>query len=217
MTHCLRLSSLLILCWAAGCKAPYKALQPVASAGVHTALQYKPLFDKELYRCVVEGKFLLKSFRLSGLLLLKHLPDSSTRVVFQNEIGFSFFDFGWNKQDDFTVHHIIPQLDKPAVIRTLEKDLRLLLMKRLDTATEKHFIKDYSLYHQFPLEQGSVYYIESNNTLSGIEHAGKRKTVTTITIAGKETAQALPDTIFFQHHKAHFTIQLHKIIRHATE
>ncbi len=218
MMHYLKSSSLLILlCWIAGCKSPYKALQPVPAAGTHAALQFKPVFEKELYRCMVNGRFLFKSFHLSGILLLKEFPDGNTRVIFQNEMGFSFFDFGWDRQENFTVYHIIPQMDKPALVRTLEKDLRLLLMKKLDTAKERHFRKDGRLYHQFPLEQGSVYYIEENNTLSGIENAGRRKTVTTITISGKETAQALPDTVLFRHHNARFIIQLHKITSHAAE
>src|SRR5690606_12896888 len=101
--------------------------------------------------------------------------------------------------------------------RTLEKDLRLLLMRKLDTTQEQHFRKDGKLYQQFPLEQGSVYYIEDNNTLAAIENAGRRKTVTTITITGKKAREALPDTVLFRHHNARFTIQLHKIKSHAAE
>ncbi len=217
MMRFLKLSSLLILCWISGCKAPYKALQPVPPAGIRSALQYKPVFEKELYRCMVDGKFLFKSFHLSGILLLKAFQDGNTRVIFQNEMGFSFFDFGWDQQDHFTVYHIIPQMNKPALVRTLEKDLRLLLMRKLDTTQEQHFRKDGKLYQQFPLEQGSVYYIEDNNTLAAIENACKRKTVTTITITGKKARQALPDTVLFRHHNARFTIQLHKIKSHAAE
>lgn len=218
MMRCLRLSSLLILlCWVNACKSPYKALQPVSPAAATSVLQYKPVFEKELYRCVVDGRFLLKSFRLTGILLLKQFPDSSTRVLFQNEMGFSFFDFGWDGRDSFVVHHIIPQMDKPAVIRTLEKDIRLLLMRGLDSRAEQYFAKEDWSYHYFPQPQGGVYYLEQHRTLSRIEIAGKRKPVAVISLSGKRTTQALPDSVFIRHHRAGFTIQLHKITSHASE
>src|SRR5215207_2278735 len=58
---------------------------------------------------------------ISGLLLIKHMPDSSMRVVFTNEAGVTFFDFGFN-DGNFKVHNIIGQLNKKPVIQTLRKD-----------------------------------------------------------------------------------------------
>jgi len=64
---------------------------------------------------------------LSGLLLIKNMPDSSKRVVFTNEAGVTFFDFGFSKEGNFSVHTVISQFNKRAVIQTLRKDFELIM------------------------------------------------------------------------------------------
>ena len=92
-------------------------------------------------------------------------------------------------------------------------------MKGLDNETESFFSTDRGKqqYSCFTLDRGVVYYITKGNKLSRIENAGKKKKVITIDIDGKLTDNAMPDSVFFNHHKAHFTIALHKIERHADE
>ena len=41
----------------------------------------------------MEDHFNVVGNHLSGLLLIKKMPDSSTRMVFSNEMGLGFFDF----------------------------------------------------------------------------------------------------------------------------
>ena len=165
---------------------------------------------------MVNGRLLLKKFHLSGLLFFKNLEDGTTRAVFQNEMGFTFFDFEWDRKDSFKVNQIIPQLDKEALIRTLEKDMDLLLMKGLDTASEAVFRRGDQIFHRFCLQKGVAYYITEQEKLVRIENAGKSKVVT-ISLSGKENDTAMPDSIIFNHHKANFTIQLHKIETNADE
>lgn len=206
------ISVLLLLC---ACGNPYRSLQQ-SEKQYPSALTYKPVFEKKLYRCTVNGKFLFKKFHLSGVLFFKEMPEHATRAVFQNEMGFPFFDFEWNKNDSFTVKQIIPQLDKPPVIKILRKDMELLLMRHLATSTEKTFTKKDEIYHRFDLEKGYAYYIFTSEKLVRIENAGKKK-VTTLTLADKTTAKAMPDSVFIKHHKAHFTIALKTIEQHADE
>lgn len=212
MTRYLKLSSLVVLFFAA-CSNPYKHLR-TENGNVSSALRFKPSFDKELYRCVVDGKILLKKFHLSGLLFFKDMPDATTRVVFQNEMGFTFFDFTWTSNDSFYVNQVIPQLDKPALIKTLQKDLSLLMMKGLKTASEQVFTDGRENFHRFELEKGVAYYITDSGALTRIENAGKTK-VTTIKLFGKEKETEMPEKIVFDHHKANFTIQLNKIKQDA--
>ena len=79
--------------------------------------KFKPVIERALYNTSVDvtGK------HISGLLLIKTMPDSSIRIVFSNEMGFSFFDFGFFTGNGFKVYHIIPQMNKKAVIKTLRK------------------------------------------------------------------------------------------------
>ena len=222
----LRLSSALLLALVASCSAPYSHLQEVKNSehSRNSAMRFKPVFQKELYRCVVDGHILFKKFHLSGLLFFKTFDDGSTRAVFQNEMGFTFFDFKWDKADSFSVVSIIPQLDKPALVKTLKKDFNLLLMKNLDKKSELVFEDRRTtmipppmpqwltgpVYYRFTLEKGYAYYIAEDGQLGEIENSGKSKIIS-INFTGKRPANDLPQAIFFKHHKAHFTIDLKKI------
>lgn len=211
MMRCSKYVSLLILVLFTACGNPYKHLQqtPAKQASV---LRFRPVIKKEVYRCIVDGRvLLLKKFHLSGILLFKTFEDGSTRAVFQNEMGFSFFDFKWDEKDSFQVISIIPQLDKPALIKLLQKDMNLLLMKNLDTATEAVFTQQDEMYSRFTLDKGYAYYITQNGILKRIENAGRNKVIT-ITMTGRKDDKILPETVLFKHHKAHFTIDLKKIV-----
>ncbi len=180
-------------------------------------MRFQPEFERELYRCVVDGKVLFKKFHLSGVLLFKEMEDGSTRVVFQNEMGMSFFDFSWENNESFKVNSIMAEMDRPALVKTLQKDLSLFLMKGLDKASEQHFSKGDDHYHRFTLEKGFVYYIENSARLMRIDNTGERKKVTTITMEGKEKNTSMPEKVVFQHHKANFSIQLTKIAANVNE
>lgn len=214
MTRFLKLSSLAFVLFAASCASPYKNLQK-ESIG-NTAMRFQPEYKRELYRCVVDGKVLFKSFHLSGVLLFKEL-DKETRVVFQNEMGIAFFDFSWDKADNFKVNSIMPDLDRPAVVKTLQKDLSLFLMKELDKSTEEHYSQGDEHLHRFTLDKGFAYYIEKSARLMRIVNIGKRKKVVTITLEGKEKNISMPEKVVFEHHKANFSIQLTKISADVNE
>ncbi|MBS1687917.1 MAG: hypothetical protein JSS96_04285 [Bacteroidetes bacterium] len=213
MRHFLGLISIVILLFTS-CASHYRSLHEIKSSKA-TALKYKPVFKREIYRCTVDGKFLFKKFHLSGILFFKQMDDGSARVIFQNEMGFTFFDFGWDKNDSVQVYDILPQLNKPAVVKLLEKDLNLFMMRGLNKQSETLYKNGNDTYYRFTLSKGYAYYIEENGALIRIENAGKHKAVTTITIGEKKAAHDMPGSILFTHHKAHFTIQLKKIEEHA--
>lgn len=213
MKHFLGLISIAVLLFTS-CAAPYHNLHEVKETK-STAFNYKPEFNREIYRCSVDGRFLFKKFHLSGILLFKQLDNGNTRVVFQNEMGLNFFDFGWDLNDSVMVYDILPQLYRPAVIKLLEKDLDMFLMKGLDKTSEKVFKKDNELLYRFSLENGYVYYILKDGKLSKIVNTGEHSIVTTINLEDKSSPHAMPGSILFTHHKAHFTIQLKKITEHA--
>ena len=214
----LRLSSLVLLL-IAGCSSPYKGLQWVERPG-ETAFRFKPVFDKEVYRCHVDGRFLFKKFHLSGILFFKSLKDGATRVVFQNEMGYSFFDFGWDRVDSFKVVSITPQLNKAAVVKILRKDLELLLMRHLDAGSQEILSRpaapEYNPYYRFKLQKGVGYYEMHQHKLDRIEAADKRP-VTTIHLFEKPSLTAMPDSFSVVHHKAHFTITAKKIANSDAE
>src|SRR5215217_2944454 len=156
MMRCSKYVSLLILVLFTACGNPYKHLQQ-SDTKQASVLRFRPVITKEVYRCIVDGRVLFKKFHLSGILLFKTFEDGSTRAVFQNEMGFSFFDFKWDERDSFQVMSIMPQLDKPALIKLLQKDMNLVLMKNLDAATETVFTQQDETYNRFTLEKGYAY------------------------------------------------------------
>ncbi len=117
--------------------------------------KFKPAFRLEEYKISVDvtGK------HVSGLLLIKCMPDSSIRMVFTNETGFSFFDFGFPQDNGFVVYHIVPQMNKPALIKTLRKDFELIMFRNMDRNKSYNLFDSSIIYHAFPQEKGVNYYI----------------------------------------------------------
>src|SRR5690606_1262550 len=206
-----------LLLWGACAPTPYKDLRQVAHTE-HTglsdrALSYKPSFDKALYECVVEGKTPLgKKYRLSGLLFLKQFEDGTDRVVFQSQMGNTFFDFGWDYEDQFTVHRIIAQMDKPALIATLRKDFELLLFKNLPEQASGFYTDGNYHYLRFELSKGFVYYLFQNQQMRGIENADEKRKVVVMQLNGTASeAPSLASHIHIAHLRAGFTIRLTKL------
>ena len=189
-----------------GCSSVYRKMEK-AQADPACVLKFRPQFTKVLYNTKVDviGK------HLSGLLLVKAMPDSSTRLVFSNEMGFKFFDFEFSAAGTFKVYYILPQMDKKAVLTTLRKDFELLLMQHLDT--EMAFVrkKDGSFYYGFPQSKGNNYYITDSacQQLLRLERASERKPV--VTAIMQNYADGMPDSIGISHAKFNFTIGLKKL------
>lgn len=202
--HCLLLSSGLLLLTA--CSSVYRKMEKT-SANPACLQSFKPVFTKALYNTKIDvvGK------HLSGLLLLKTMPDSSTRLVFSNEMGFKFFDFEFSAAGVFKVYYILPQMDKKAVLTTLRKDFELLLMQHLDPAKAFALKKDGLVFHGFPQTKGNNYYITDSacGQLLRLERASRRKPV--VTAVMQHYADGMPDTIGINHENFNFTIGLKKI------
>lgn len=179
--------------------------------GVNNCIStFKPSFSRALYNTQVNvvGK------HLSGLLIIKVMPDSSTRMVFTNEAGFKFFDFSF-KGETFMVHYIFEQMNQKAVIKTLQKDFELILMQNLNAA-EQYLLKngnDY--YHVFAKGKDHYYYITDSAcaTLTRMERGSSRKKV--VEAVMKNYANGIPDSIGIKHNNFSFIIELKQLNDHA--
>src|SRR5690606_22486987 len=203
MKHYLRLSSLLVL-FVASCATPYKGLQErklVAEASVY---RFQPEFDRTLYRCIVDGKVIFKKFHLTGLLFFKQLENGTKRAIFQNEMGIAFFDFEWDSLGNFKVKQVVPQLNKEAVLKTLQKDMEMLLMIGMDKKSEILLGEDRGKQqlHRLNRTSGYVYYTIEDGLIVKIENTNNRKTIVSVDVKGQANKTSMPDTILFDHHKA---------------
>lgn len=191
-----------------GCTSTYKHLQQ-ADGDASCLQKFKPRFTTTLYTTQVNivGNY------LSGLLLIKTMPDSTTRVVFSSEMGLSIFDFEFTPNGGFRVYHIIKKMNRKAVIKTLRQDFELVFMQQLHKSTPQVFSNDGRIYYAFPQKKGSNYYITDLNcqTMLGIEKASKRKAVVRAILKGYENG--VPDSIGITHTNFHFTIGLKRLKR----
>ena len=71
-----------------------------ASADINSIQKFKPVFTVALYKANVD----VVGNHLSGLLLFKKMHDSSTKVVFSNEMTLSFFDLNFAAVGEFNVY-----------------------------------------------------------------------------------------------------------------
>lgn len=202
--RCLLSGSLIVVLFS--CSSEYRALQPV-SADFSRLQQFKPAFTVAMYHTQVD----VVGNHFGGILLIKKMPDSSTRLVFSNEMGFKFFDFAYLPNGEFKVYSIIEQMNKKAVIKTLRKDFEILLMEQLDSAKLVTRTNGKLIYYSFPNEKGFNHYITANDSLVRIERASKRKPVMQGIM--KNYVNGVPDTIGLSHTKFKFTIGLKRIIQ----
>ena len=202
----LLLSSCLLLLLS--CAGVHKNLQ-TETGDVNLIQKFKPSFTVALYKTEVNvtGKY------LSGLLLMKKMPDSSLRMVFSNEMGFKFFDFAFLPDGSFKVFSIIKQMDKKAVKTTLRKDFELVLMRGLDPATAYIRSDSQYVYHIFPEKKGFYHYItnKEGDKLVRMERASKKKVV--VEAITTNNTGGIPDSIGISHKNFNFTIGLKRIVQ----
>ena len=191
-----------------GCSPSFRQMQ-AATGNVGGLKKFKPVFTVALYNTQVD----VVGNHLSGLLLIKKMPDSSIRMVFSNEMGFKFFDFEFAADGNFKVYSVIKQMNKRPVLKTLRKDFELVLMEHLDSAAVSVHTNNGLLYYVFPQTKGYNYYItdSSGDRLVSMERASKRKTV--VEAIMKDYINGIPDTISITHKTFNFTIGLKRIER----
>lgn len=218
MRRCLKLSSIAVLLMLCACsRDPYQAMKRSEAASSHM-LQSQYNFDKVVYRCHIDGKVALKSFHLSGVLFIKKTEPRSYRILFQNEMGYSFFDLEYKKNNEFIVHSVIDKMNNAALLKTLRKDFALLLNKELLTP-ESPLIKNHEEFIVHKTYQGAnnyFFYKNKNSNWYKAENWGERSKVVTLT-QSHANVEELGDNIIIKHYKANFTIQLNKLDSNAEE
>ena len=197
-------SCLLIL----SCSPAHKQMQS-AAADISVLQKFKPAFTVALYKATVD----VVGNHLSGLLLIKKMPDSSTRMVFSNEMGLTFFDFEFAADGNFKVYSIIKKMDKKSVIKTLRHDFELVLMNTLDNSKVTIRTENGMLYFIFPQTKGFSYYITNadGSELVKMERASKQKTI--VEAVMQNYINGIPDTIGISHKTFEFNIGLKRIER----
>jgi hypothetical protein len=188
------------------CSSPYRNLQQV-SADLSCVQHLKPVFGSVLYKTNVSvvGK------QLSGLLLIKTMPDSSVHIAFTSETGITFFNFSFLPNGEFLVHYIIRQMDKKAVIKTLRKDFEMILWKNTASRQASVWSDGRDHYYKFPQQTGAYYYITDSacSRVERIERASDTKVIVQAFLNDLEAG--VPRTMEIRHKNIHFTIILKRV------
>jgi hypothetical protein len=193
----------------AGCASDYKTLRSVVP-DLPCINKLKPRgLDTSWYNTSIDvvGK------HISGLLLIKNMPDSSTRIVFTNEAGVKFLDFEFTASNEFKVHHIIKQLNKKPVIRLLRNDFALMLGHPFETNTWRAWQTQEHLLYGVSQKNEKHYFITDKDcaSLQRIESGSGRKRMVSLVLSGDDHQR--PDSIQLQHHTFAMQIKLRKLAR----
>jgi len=204
--RCLLFKSIIAM-FLMGCASDYAHLQKMQGIGDCPDKILPLVIETSWYDASIDvvGK------HLSGLLLIKNMPDSSKRVVFTSEAGLTFFDFSFSKKGDFHVVSVIKQFDRKAVIRTLQKDFALILgIPFLGAPVERYSAGD-EVYFGFKEKNGTAYFITNKDcaSLQRLEWGDKGKRLVTARTPG--AAYPTPWTIEIDHHTFSMKIKLTRI------
>ncbi len=191
-----------------GCLPMHKQMATITTDASRIQ-KFKPGFHGALYKATVD----VVGNHLSGLLLIKKMPDSSTRMVFSNEMGLTFFDFEFAADGNFKVHSVIKKMHKKSVLKTLQHDFELVLMNHLDYTNASERTHEGLTWFVFPLAKGFSYYITDSavTSLVRMERASNKKVI--VEAIMKNYINGIPDTIGISHKTFSFNIGLKRIER----
>lgn len=194
------------------CSPAHKQMQ-TATADAQILQKFKPVFTVALYNATVD----VAGNHLSGLLLIKKMPDSSTRMVFSSETGFTFFDFEFAANGDFKVHFVIKKMNKKSVIKTLQHDFELVLMNTVNYSESSVRTNKRELYFIFPQTKGFNQYITNaeGTEMVRMERASNKKVI--VEAVMKNYINGIPDTIGISHKTFEFNIGLKRLERNAAQ
>ena len=195
---------LLSFCALLGCTSAYKSLKSIP---VDTTCATK-IVSTRIATSWYDASIDVTGKHLSGLVLIKNMPDSSQRVVFSSEAGVTFFDFGFNRTGEFKVYSILKKLDRKPVINTLRKDFELILGIPFRSNPLTAWRTDEEIYFGVEQKRETFYFITDKDCISlrRLELASKRKKKVSVAIAG--AGFPLPDTLDIKHYTFPLHIQL---------
>ena len=186
------------------CASDYKYMQTVESNPACISKLAPDQFQTSWYHASVD----VVGNHISGLLLVKNMPDSSHRVVFTNEVGMTFFDFGFSRNGEFQVFNIINQLDRKPIINTLRMDFELILGLHFRNASYEVKTRDGELFYGVRQKNETAYFITTKDcaSLRRLELGSARKRKVTVHVTGNGYPR--PDKIELLHNTFNMQIKL---------
>ena len=104
-----------------------KPCQDGADSLALTRSPYKDRFDKLLFKASLD----IRKEHLTGLLLVKRMPDSTIQIGFANEIGMTFFTF-IIREDGFEAPYVFEPMNRKPLISIFRTCFELMLEYETD-------------------------------------------------------------------------------------
>ena len=189
------------------CKSDYRNMYTTSTDIECLAKQLPKRLSTSWYRTTVD----VKGHHITGLLLIKEMPDSSYRVVFTGDAGIRFFDFSFSNSNLFSVEYAMKQLDKKVVIQALRTDFELLLgipyrnknVEALKLKTENYFA--------FTNKKETAYIVYDSVECKTLRLESSSRSVKKTTLQTFGSNSGSPDSVVIAHHTFDMTIRLSKI------
>ena len=192
----------------ASCASDYHALAPASNPACLDSLKPKGM-QTSWYRASIDvvGK------HLSGLFLVKAMPDSSRRIVFTNESGVKFFDLEFSNDQSFRVAYIMPQLDRKSIIGLFQNDFELMLGVPFRSDNWQTLVGKQEYYFGIPKGEKIFYFVTDKacTAVQHLEYGSTRKRLVKIEFRGAD--QTNPDEVTITHHNFNMQVNLKRIAK----
>ena len=202
----LLLSSVLAYLFLGCSLGHYKKLVPVAPSDISPL---KPVFGDHFNSFLFQTHITLYGKDFSGLLITKQMQPADYRLIFTTELGMKLFDFEFT-DTAFKLHYCIPQFNRPALLKTIQQDMKTILMSGVSSQPVEQFSDTHNnfLISKIKQEHFTNYYFKekSSGHILKIEHA--KKQIKKTTFALENYTEDIPGSIRVQHHNIKLNIEL---------
>ncbi len=174
--------------------------------------QLNSCFKKNFSKVLFKSEISIYKNRLSGLIFIKLMPDSSYRINFITELGLKIFDFEI-KGENFKVVYCIEKMNRKKLIQILKEDFTLMLLenKLNSKAVLYKNTKTQENVFRFHNKNGYYYYYVDSNamTLDKIESSNflSRK----LEISFSDFKNNFPSKIDIKHDHIKLNLHISKI------
>jgi hypothetical protein len=169
----------------------------------------KPIFGDNFNSFLFKTNITAYGKDFSGLLVTKQMAPGNYRVIFTTELGMKLFDFEF-KDTSFTLHYCVPQFNKPTLLKTIQEDIKILLMNDFAGKSfekledQKH---EHTIYRTGEGKFHNYYFIEkSSGHLVKIEHSKKCLKKIIFTLSNYQND--FPNAVLIKHYNIKLKIEL---------
>ena len=174
----------------------------------------KPIFGDNFNSFLFKTNISIYNKDVSGLLVTKQMSAQDYRIIFTTELGMKLFDFEF-KDTSFTLHYCVPQFNRPALLKTIQHDIELLLMNNLAGKPAKDFTDRTNLFAikriQFDNMYNYYFTEKATNHIVKIEHSKKK--VKKVVFSLNDYKDDFPTNVVIKHCDIKLKIELNLLKR----